>query len=73
MNWIMNNRAWLFSGILVAVPLAILGWLLAKRQITRIQKQRAGDRSINLQAGGNIDLRGGNREPDVKTNPKGRR
>lgn len=73
MNWIINNRAWLFSGLLVAVPLAILGWLLAKRQVSRIQKQRAGDRSINLQAGGNIDFRNGDRKPDVKANSKGRR
>lgn len=30
-DWIMENKEWLFSGVGVAVPLAIIGWLCSKR------------------------------------------
>lgn len=73
MNWIVTNRAWLFSGVLVAIPIAVLGWLLAKRQTSRVQKQKSGDNSANLQAGGNIDLRVSEQQNNVKAKPKRRR
>jgi hypothetical protein len=52
-DWIQENRDWLFSGLLVAVPLAILSWRLRSRA-TRSQRQRGGDGSVNLQAGRDI-------------------
>jgi len=30
-DWIIENKEWLFSGVAVAVPLAIIGWLYSKR------------------------------------------
>jgi hypothetical protein len=30
-QWIIDNSEWLFSGIAVAVPLAIIGWLWGTR------------------------------------------
>ena len=43
MDWIIANKEWLFSGILVAVPIALIGWLIAKRRSRPSQSQRAGD------------------------------
>jgi hypothetical protein len=56
MEWIIENKQWLFSGIAIAVPLAIVGWLVtnSKKQIR--QRQKSGSGSINLQAGGNINM-----------------
>lgn len=64
MEWIIENRAWLFDGVLVAVPLAIIGWLISRRAgqgSARRMRQRGGPGSFNLQAGRDvrIDLDGG--------------
>lgn len=32
MEWIIRNIEWLFSGIAVAIPLAVIGWLLGRRK-----------------------------------------
>jgi hypothetical protein len=32
LDCIMQNKEWLFSGIAVAVPLAIIGWWYSKRK-----------------------------------------
>lgn len=57
MDWIIANKEWLFSGICVAVPLALLGWLLRKRA-GRAQTQRSGDHSLNIQAGSDVNVGG---------------
>ncbi len=56
MNWIFENKEWLFSGIAIAVPLAIIGWLMtnSKKQIR--QNQKSGSGSINIQSGGNVNI-----------------
>lgn len=46
-DWVLEKKAWLFSGLRIAVALAIIGWIFAKRSI--IQKQKAGDNSVNVQ------------------------
>ena len=64
MHWITENKEWLFSGIAVAVPLAVIGWFLAraKRNAKREsekrieQTQKSGSGSINIQAGGDINV-----------------
>lgn len=71
MDWIIANKEWLFSGLLVGVPIALVGWLFARRRSRFSQNQKAGDGSVNIQVGGNIDLVKGSN--DVKTEPKGRR
>ena len=55
-GWLGENRSWLFSGIGIAVPLAIVGWLLSRGRAKRDQSQRSGAGSSNLQAGGDINL-----------------
>jgi hypothetical protein len=32
MDWIHTNKEWLFSGIAIAVPLALIGWFLSGRK-----------------------------------------
>jgi hypothetical protein len=56
MDWIANNKEWLFNGLLVAVPIAIIGWLLAKRHREHIQRQRGGKGSSNIQVGGDLNI-----------------
>lgn len=60
MEWIYQNRAWLFDGLLVAVPLAIVSWFFAKHlRSTRTQSQKGGQGSTNIQAGTNITFGSG--------------
>ena len=56
MEWLAANKAWLFSGIAVAVPLFIIGWLLTRPSRRIKQKQKSGSGSVNIQAGGDISI-----------------
>lgn len=56
MEWIAENKEWLFSGIAIALPIAIIGWLIVSRKNKQIQK--SGDNSTNIQVGGNLSVRG---------------
>lgn len=56
MEWILQNKEWLFSGVAIAVPLAIIGWLFSGRASKQIQK--SGDNSTNIQVGGNLKIGG---------------
>jgi len=57
MNWLVANREWLFSGVLVALPVAVIGWLWAKRKSQSSKKQLGGDSSVNV--GKNLKIQGG--------------
>ncbi|WP_312483552.1 hypothetical protein [Stutzerimonas nitrititolerans] len=59
MEWILENKEWLFSGIAIAIPLAIISWLTSSRRNKQIQK--SGDNSTNIQIGGNFKI-GGNKD-----------
>jgi hypothetical protein len=54
-NWIVANKEWLFSGILVTLPLAIAGWFFHKRNNKQVQK--SGNNSTNVQIGGNFTIK----------------
>ena len=60
MEWISENKEWLFSGIAIAIPLAIIGWLIYSRQNKQVQKN--GDYSNNIQVGGKFKV--GSRKKD---------
>ncbi|MEE9337499.1 MAG: hypothetical protein V3U87_05420 [Methylococcaceae bacterium] len=62
MDWLVENKDWLFSGIAIAIPLSVLGWIINKRKRSRIQNQKGGDSSTNLQAGGNISYKSVNKD-----------
>lgn len=54
MEWIAENKDWLFSGVAIALPLAIAGWFISSRKNKQIQK--SGDNSTNIQVGGNLEI-----------------
>lgn len=55
MDWIIENKEWLFSGIAIAIPLAIAGWALSSK--SRKQVQKGGKGSTNIQVGGSINIK----------------
>jgi hypothetical protein len=57
MDWIIENKNWLFSGIAIAVPIAIVGWIISTRGKKQVQK--GGKNSKNIQVGGNFKISGG--------------
>jgi hypothetical protein len=56
MEWIVENKEWLFSGAAIALPLAIVGWVLSSRKNKQVQK--GGDNSTNIQVGGSFKVGG---------------
>lgn len=57
MEWISENKDWLFSGVAIALPIAIMGWFISSRKNKQIQK--GGDNSTNIQVGGNLRIGNG--------------
>lgn len=55
MDWVMENKEWLFSGIAIAIPLAVIGWFLTSKSNKQVQK--GGDNSTNIQVGGNFSIK----------------
>lgn len=53
MEWIIDNKEWLFSGLGVAIIVGLFAW---SRQIKHRQVQKGGHGSTNIQAGGDIDI-----------------
>ncbi|WP_368205829.1 hypothetical protein [Aeromonas sp. s5] len=58
MEWILENKEWLFSGVAIAIPLAIIGWFLSGKVNKQVQK--GGNNSTNIQIGGDFKI-GGNK------------
>lgn len=54
MDWILENKEWLFSGVAVAIPLAIIGWIISRK--IKTQKQKSGNKSTNIQVGGDFTI-----------------
>jgi len=55
-EWIIENKTWLFSGLAVAIPIAIIGWVFARPREKTIQKQKSGSHSVNIQVGKNFNI-----------------
>jgi hypothetical protein len=53
MEWIINNKEWIFSGAGVAIISLIIG-LLLKNKSTKM-KQKSGKDSINIQINGDYN------------------
>lgn len=56
MEWVYENKDWLFSGVAIAIPIAIIGWLISSRKNKQVQK--SGDNSTNIQVGGSLNIGG---------------
>jgi len=56
MDWIIDNKDWLFSGVAIAIPIAIIGWFFATRG--NKQTQKGGKNSTNIQVGGSLNIDG---------------
>ncbi|UAA40595.1 hypothetical protein KIH87_09750 [Paraneptunicella aestuarii] len=54
MDWIIENKDWLFSGVAIAIPLTVIGWLIATRGNKQIQK--GGKNSTNIQVSGSLNI-----------------
>ncbi len=54
MNWLIENKQWIFSGVGIAIPLAIVSWVFSSRSSK--QKQKGGSNSTNIQIGGNLTI-----------------
>lgn len=55
-EWIIENKPWLFSGLAVSIPIAIIGWIISRRRNGTVQQQKSGSRSVNIQAGGDVRI-----------------
>lgn len=56
MQWIIDNAQWVFSGIGVFVLGLFIAFLKRENTATTKQKQKSGNNSINIQAGGNVEF-----------------
>ena len=54
MEWIIENKEWLFSGIAIALPLSIVGWIISNRGDKQVQK--GGKNTTNIQVGGDFKI-----------------
>lgn len=55
MQWLIDNKEWVFSGIGVLVISIVFGLFMKTRQ-TSIQKQKSGKNSQNYQAARDIKI-----------------
>lgn len=55
MDWIIENKEWLFSGVGISI-IGLIYYLIVKNKRNKVQKQKAGKNSTNVQAGGDINI-----------------
>lgn len=57
MEWINENKEWIFSGIGAVVIGVVIRAILERKKSKRLtQNQKSGRNSTNIQAGGDIKL-----------------
>lgn len=59
MGFLFDNKEWLFGGVAVSVPIALVGWWLFSGR-SEAQTQKSGKNSVNIQVGGNLEIGGKN-------------
>jgi len=55
MQWIIENKEWIFSGAGI-FAISLLAGFFIKRKSTTTQAQKAGNNSTNYQAAGDINI-----------------
>jgi len=61
MEWIFENKEWLFSGIGIFV-LSVFGWLIRTINGQSSQNQKSGNNSNNIQVGKTLNINRTNQE-----------
>lgn len=58
MQWLLDNREWLFGGVLAAVVGGLIHVVFSRRSRSKraVQKQKGGHQSVNLQAGRDLRI-----------------
>ena len=57
MNWLIENKEWIFSGVGVFVLGLVVTYLVSRPKTgSQTQKQKSGSNSKNYQAGGDINI-----------------
>jgi len=59
-DWIFENKEWLFSGAAIGTPIAIVTWLLTRKSKKLKQSQKSGKNSLNIQVGGDLRIKDDN-------------
>ncbi|EIF6157023.1 hypothetical protein NML04_01945 [Clostridium perfringens] len=63
MEWIIENKEWLFSGIGVTILVAIAGLFIRnKRDGKNVQTIKSGDNSTNIQSGEKVNINIGGKD-----------
>lgn len=63
-EWIIENKEWLFSGVLITIPITLIGWYISRKKKKNKtdnnlkMSQKSGNNSINLQSGNSIEVIG---------------
>lgn len=61
MDWIIENKDWLFSGVAIVAIGTIIRWFKGNNSTpTSKQVQKGGDSSTNIQVGGSLNIRNKN-------------
>jgi hypothetical protein len=55
MQWIIDNKDWIFSGVGIFIIPLVIG-IFVKKQSSSKQIQKSGSKSTNYQAGGDINI-----------------
>lgn len=55
-DWFITNKEWVFGGIGVALPIAIISLFFAQKSKNQKQVQKSGDDSINIQVGNDLNI-----------------
>lgn len=55
MQWIIDNKEWIFSGAGIFILSVVIG-IFVKKQYSSKQIQKSGSKSTNYQAGGDINV-----------------
>lgn len=63
MDWIIENKEWLFSGIGVVCITTIGSVLFKRKKDSKVnQNIKSGSHSINIQSSSNVDVKNGLKE-----------
>ena len=63
MEWIIETKEWLFSGIGVTILVAIAGLFIRnKRDGKNVQTIKSGDNSTNIQSGEKVNINIGGKD-----------